>query len=236
MADARTGKRIWPTLLSAAAQAAIRADGERGDSSADTHAAIILARTAFDAYLNELLGLRRLPAYVEFATGPGARKSLSSTRWRLVADGRASLSGLSKSAKKRYQQTSELPLDSKLQTLLLLLEVPHSSTLIVKFETQFGPLKRLNSLRNAIVHHDFTPPSQSLVEICTAVCDALGLPPPDPEEPWENLLRNPSVAVWACLTVCQSIMDLEAIDYNRTIHLSATREAVCSAISPLRYE
>lgn len=234
LAHRRAWKRIWPTLLSAAAQSAIRASNGQHNRSADIHAAIILARTAFDAYLHELIILRRIPAHIRFATGPGATKFLSATRWRLisVAEG----SSASKNNKNDYEHIRDLPLDQKLQTLLLLLEVPHSSPLVANFDTQFAALKWLNALRNAIIHRDFGPPAPALIEACKSIRSTLGLRASRPEQPWEELLSYPLIATWACSIVCRALLMLEEIDRNRTIHLAATREAVASAISPMRLE
>jgi hypothetical protein len=175
-------RRIWPTLLSASSQAALRATNMKHARSADIHAAIILARTSFDAYLHELVTLRDLPPYVQFATGPGAKKKLSNIRWRLISETKRSLAG------------------------------------------------------NAIVHHESGLPSKSLIATCSAISSSVGLPPPDPRRPWEDLLSHPSVATWACKSVCSALIALETIDHNRTIHLQSTRDSVASAVSPLCYE
>jgi hypothetical protein len=99
----RSATRVWPTLLSAAAQAAVRAQLKSSDRGADVHTAVIMARTAFDAYLHELFALRNLPRFVKFMSGLGGRARLSKERWRLIADKRRSLSGLSKSQKREYE-------------------------------------------------------------------------------------------------------------------------------------
>jgi hypothetical protein len=228
-----TWKRVWPTLLSASAQAAVRASQQMYNRSADIHAAIILSRAAFDAYLHELIKLRRLPRYVCFATGQGARKFLSNTQWRLIGDARHTLVALSKQNARHYEDVRELPLSEKLKALLLLLTGIDGSPLITNFEQQFKPILQLNILRNAIVHHEFGPPTQALVAISAAISSSLGIPPPSPKQPWEDLLNHAPVAVWACKQVCGALLAFESIEHNRPIHLSATRDSVASAISPL---
>jgi hypothetical protein len=54
----------------------VRAAARRGGHvSTDIFTAVILSRTSLDAYLHELLSLRLLSPYVEFATGSGAGNS-----------------------------------------------------------------------------------------------------------------------------------------------------------------
>jgi hypothetical protein len=230
------GKRIWPTLLSAAAQAASRASCKVHDRAADSYAAVVLARTAFDAYLHELISLRRLDRYLKFAKGPGAKKRLSAGRWTMISNTRKSLAGLSKAEKKKYQDIHSLQLDVKLQTILLSLIDDHSATLISNFEVEFRNLIELNWLRNAIIHHEFGPPSTHLRSICLNIAKNLGIEAPDPKRPWEDLLMDPSVAAWACKTVSGALLALEALEKNRPIHLSTTRNLLESAVSPLHCE
>jgi hypothetical protein len=236
MAHIPSGKRIWPTLLSAAAQAAARGLHKVHDRSADTHAAVILSRTAFDAYLHELIVIRNIDRYVRFASGPGSRKRLSRVRWNLVSSTRSSIAGLAKREKKKYQDIRELTLESKIQTILLILVDNHSSALIADFENSFSPIIQLNWLRNAIVHHEFGPPSVHLTRMCTLISTSLHLPALDPHRPWEDLLTHAAVASWACKSVCGSILALESIGKKRAVHLATTRDIVASAMSPLTYE
>jgi hypothetical protein len=228
----RRWKRIWPTLLSAAAQAAVRARDKANNRNADAYASVILARTSLDAYIHELIFLRQLPSYVQFRTGPGSRKRLSKSEWRLIADARQTLSGLSKNKKKHFEFLPDLQFHPKLQTLLLLLG-PEAQHLIAGFEIQFSSVNTLNVLRNAIVHHDFQAPSRVVASTCASLSASLKLPTPDPESPWENLFGHSIVANWACQTISNAILTLESVKYNRRIHLGATRDAIAAALSPL---
>jgi hypothetical protein len=152
----REHKRIWPTLLAAAAEAAVRAAARRGGHvSTDIFTAVILSRTSFDAYLHELLLLRHLSPYVQFATGSEARKTLSETRWRVIRQHKKSVANLSKQEKSAFSDVRELPFTEKLQSMLLLLDADVKSPLIKHFEKTFRPMLNLNALRNAIVHMTF---------------------------------------------------------------------------------
>jgi hypothetical protein len=226
------GKRIWPTLLSAAAEAASRTS-DRARRGADGFASVVLARTAFDAYLHELMSLRRLDRYVKFERGPGAKKRLSASRWTLISNTRRSLASVSKAEKGKYREIQSLQLDEKLQTILLILLDDHSSKLISNFETEFSDLLLLNWLRNAIVHHEFSSPSSHLRNVCVQISNSIAIKAPAVERPWEDLLEYPEVSTWACQAVSKALLALESLERNRAIHLSATRNLIKSALSPL---
>lgn len=231
---ARRSTRVWPTLLSAAAQAAIRARLKKSVRTADVHTAVIMSRTAFDAYIHEMFSLRDLPPYVRFARGHNSRKRLSKTRWRLIDHSRKSLSGLRGEEKTNYDDARELNLTEKLQTLMLLIVANRDDALIADFEIRFGSIFSLNALRNAIVHHDFQPPSGALLDTCSEIRRAVGLASQRTRGAWEDILLEAPVAEWACLTIARSIIEIEMIETSRTIHFGATRDAVVSAIAPLK--
>ncbi|MGY2811973.1 hypothetical protein [Bradyrhizobium sp. USDA 4506] len=231
---ARRATRVWPTLLSAAAQAAVRARSRTLARTAEVHTALIMARTALDAYLHELFALRGLPHMVKFAEGPSSRPRLSKQRWRLVAEARVSLTGFSKEEKKRYQDVREMSIGEKLQALLLIVCPERTHKLIIDFESEFSTVFVLNTLRNAIVHHDFDKPSEFLLGACDAVRTATGLSASSRRGPWEEILSQPPVAEWACKSAALAVLQIESIEKQRKIHPLATRDAVVSAISPLK--
>ncbi|MFK4536179.1 hypothetical protein ABIA00_004362 [Bradyrhizobium ottawaense] len=231
----RDHKRIWPTLLAAGAEAALRAALKKsGHPDRDVFTAVILSRTAFDAYLHEMLALRNLSVFVEFASGSSAKKQLSESRWRMIDRHRKSLADLPKKERTTFSDVRDLPLSEKLQTVLLLLKVEHKSPLVKQFERTFSLLLNLNTLRNAIIHHDFKAPSKNLKRACEEICTSLNLTLPVGAAPWEDFLRNPELAAWSCRTAANSLLAIEGIGYQRAIHLTATNDVVMSALSPLK--
>jgi hypothetical protein len=152
----------------------------------------------------------------------------------MIAEARHSLSGLSKTQRQNYQHIIDLSVVEKLQSALLLLTAPaYDHELISQFEEKFGDLFLLNAIRNAIVHHEFGPPTHALASTCAKVRETLRLSSYNASRPWEELLNVPAVASWACKSVSVVILTLESVERNRTIHLSTTEQAVASAISPL---
>jgi hypothetical protein len=144
------------------------------------------------------------------------------------------VANLSKGERAAFSDVRELPLIEKLQTILFLLNVDHKSTLIRHFEKTFRPVLNLNALRNAIVHHDFQAPSRNLKRVCEQLCQAIGLVAPAAGSPWENFLLNSELATWSCTIVARTLLTIEAVDYQRAIHFSATDDVVKSALSPLK--
>jgi hypothetical protein len=193
-----------------------------------------MSRTAFDAYLHELFALRDIPRFVKFASGSNGRVRLSRERWRLIADKRRSLSGVSKRQKKEYEDVRNLNLSEKLQTILLLLINDNRNSLISDFENRFKWLIALNTIRNALVHHDFGPPTDFLARTCNEIRGATKLAVKSRQSRWEEILSHPPLADWACRTVSLAILEIESINQRRKIHLMATRDAVDSAIAPLK--
>lgn len=233
MTKAGVSKRIWPTLLAAAAQAAVRAQQIRKGAMADVCAAVVMSRTAFDAYLHEIIELRNLPPFVAFADGPNGKKKLSSGMWRMTADSRLSLKGMPRAEKTSFCDVRELSLIEKLQTILLLLQADRQSRIVAHFEDKFSSLLLLNTLRNAIVHHDFVGPSGHLTKTCEQISAKIGLSQHAADRPWEEILSQPKLASWACVSIARSILSIEELEHNRKIHLIAGRDTVVSSISPL---
>jgi hypothetical protein len=144
------------------------------------------------------------------------------------------MANLSKQERATFSDVRELSFTEKLQAILLLLDIDVKSPLIKHFEKTFRPVLNLNALRNAIVHHDFQAPSKNLKRICEEVCQTLSLVAPIAGLPWENLLLNAELATWSCKVVAKTLLTIEAIDYKRAIHFSATDDVVKSALSPLK--
>lgn len=233
MTGARTSKRIWPTLLGAASQAAVAAQKSRAGVAPTVCTAVVMSRTAFDAYLHEMIELRDLPTFVAFVDGTGGKRKLSRSAWKMVADSRKSLRGVTRSEKVKFTDIRESSLIEKLQTILLLLNVELRSNIVARFEYKFESLLLLNTLRNAIVHHNFSAPSDHLLSACQRISAKVNLPSELSIRPWEDILSKPAIGRWACLSVARSILSLEELEYNRKIHLVACRDTILSSISPL---
>jgi hypothetical protein len=233
MTNTRVSKRIWPTLLAAASQAAVRVRMARNGAMPEVCAAVVMSRTALDAYLHEIIELRKLPAFVVFAAGPRGKRRLSRNKWRMIADSRLSLKGMTRAEKAKFSDIRELSLIEKLQIILLLMHADHRSNIVSRFEDEFDSLLQLNALRNAIVHHDFAGPSGHLANTCERISAKVGLHLGAVNRPWEDILTQPELAAWACVTVAQSILSLEELEHNRKIHLIAGRDTILSSISPL---
>jgi hypothetical protein len=198
--------------------------------STDIFTSLILSRTAVDAYLHELLSLRRLPLFVE----------LEDRRWghatappRRVLAHRHSIKGATKVEKKKFADVRDLPFREKIQTILLLLDVEPHSPLLKNFDRTFLDVLNLNTLRNAIVHHEFEAPSQSLKRVCQQVQQSLNLPKMVAGLPWEDLLLHSELAKWSCDTAAKTLLALEKIEHRRAIHFKATNDVVRSALSAL---
>jgi hypothetical protein len=234
--EARVGyereyKRIWPTLLSAAAEAARRAAiNQRTHLSTDIFTSLILSRTSLDAYLHEFLSLRQLSLFVELESRIGGHAAAPPRR---ILAQRHSIKGATKTDKKKFSDVRALPFREKMQTILLLLGVEPHSPLLKNFDRTFLDALNLNTLRNAIVHHEFEAPSQSLKRVCQQVQQSLNLPKLVIGLPWEDLLLHSELAKWSCDTAAKTLLALEEIECRRTIHFNATSDVVRSALSAL---
>jgi len=226
-------KRIWPTLLAAAADAARRSKSDRRKGlGSEIYTAVILSRTSLDAHLHEMLLLRNLPIHVRFQTGDSSKRRLSASRWRMIEDARHTLTNTPRRERQDYSDVRDLPFEQKLQTLLLLLNADHQSPLVTRFEETFASTINLNHLRNAIVHHDFDKPSSTLKLTCQQIRSQLHISDDFPHQ-WETIMTHPEVGLWSCRTVGETILRLERLDHQRTIHFSATNNVVRSALSSL---
>jgi hypothetical protein len=98
-------------------------------------------------------------------------------------------------------------------------------------------LALLNSLRNAIVHHDATPRVlgaargdwyKRLIElgVISAASDAT----------WESCVLTPAVARWACTVVGTSIIRAESIPHGRTRSLNSVKEPLTALLESLPSE
>lgn len=183
-----------------------------------------------DAYLHELLSLRGLPLFVELED---RRQGQAAAPPRRVLAHRHSIKGATKVEKKKFADVRDLPFREKLQTILLLLDVESHSPLLKRFDQTFLDVLNLNTLRNAIVHHEFEAPSQSLKRVCQQVQQSLNLPKMVVGLPWEDLLLNSELAKWSCDTAAKTLLTLEKIEHRRAIHFKATSDVVRSALSAL---
>lgn len=222
----KEGTRIWPKLLEASAGASLRAS--RGDSGvSDVLTSVILSRSAIDAYLHELIAIRRLPSFVKTCRRHGAKKREVTV---FVSESRHSLPALGKND---FKDLKDLSLREKLQTVLVLMDVKPSDSLSRNFAEQFSDLFRLNSLRNAIVHHEFAVGSRSLKETCAKIRERAAMPPADELSPWEEVLESAAIAKWSCNVAAKAILDIEGVPFQRAIPYSSTQGVVASAVSSI---
>lgn len=227
-----TWKSIWPTLLSASAGAASRAKKTQRSTEADVISAVILARTAYDTFLNEFIEVRQLPVLIQLDID-------DHSAWHEIPKIVASAmnkKGIRKAQKKLLQPTRSIGMIRKTQAILLLMDVTDEDEILKNFQKRFSALHLLNALRNRLIHHEGrgVEGAEALNRQVRLICSAAGVSKMSDRAPWETILQYAEVGAWSCEVVARSILLLEQLEKNRSVPFDFALRLTSSSLHPLK--